>query len=43
MTLDLLASTLNFAGDSGRLNPVKLFLDADIVVQAIMLGLLLAL
>ena len=42
MTLDLLASTLNFAGDSGRLNPVKLFLDADIVVQAIMLGLLMA-
>ncbi|MGX7952075.1 protein TolQ [Tsuneonella sp. HG249] len=26
----------------GRLNPVKLFLDADIVVQAVMLGLLLA-
>ena len=42
MTLDTLASTLNFAGDTGRLNPVKLFLDADIVVQAIMIGLLLA-
>ncbi|MCT2398010.1 protein TolQ [Novosphingobium mangrovi (ex Huang et al. 2023)] len=42
MTLDLLASTLNFAGDTGRLNPVRLFLDADIVVQAIMLGLILA-
>jgi biopolymer transport protein TolQ len=26
----------------GRLNPIKLFLDADIVVQAVMLGLLLA-
>jgi biopolymer transport protein TolQ len=26
----------------GRLNPMKLFLDADIVVQAVMLGLLLA-
>ncbi|HKR91091.1 protein TolQ [Novosphingobium sp.] len=42
MTLDLLAYTLNFAGEPGRLNPVKLFLDADIVVQAIMMGLILA-
>lgn len=42
MTLDLLASTLSAAGDTGRLNPIKLFLDADIVVQAIMLGLILA-
>ena len=42
MTLDLLASTINAAGDTGRLNPIKLFLDADIVVQAIMLGLILA-
>jgi biopolymer transport protein TolQ len=42
MTLDLLASSIHFAGDSGGLNPVKLFLDADIVVQAIMVGLLLA-
>jgi biopolymer transport protein TolQ len=42
MTLHLLASTLNFAGDAGRLNPIKLFLDADIVVQAIMVGLILA-
>jgi biopolymer transport protein TolQ len=42
MTLDLLASTIHFAGDPGGLNPVKLFLDADIVVQAIMVGLLLA-
>jgi TolQ protein len=42
MTFDLLASTVSFAGDTGRLNPVKLFLDADIVVQAIMVGLILA-
>lgn len=42
MTFDLLASTIHFAGDTGRLNPVKLFLDADIVVQAIMTGLILA-
>ncbi len=42
MTLDMLASTLSFAGEPGRLNPVKLFLDADIVVQAIMVGLILA-
>ncbi|QVM83650.1 protein TolQ [Novosphingobium decolorationis] len=42
MILDLLAPTLDFAGDSDRLNPVTLFLDADIVVQAIMLGLILA-
>lgn len=42
MILDLLAPTLDFAGDSDRLNPVSLFLNADIVVQAIMVGLLLA-
>ncbi|MEJ2408341.1 MAG: protein TolQ [Novosphingobium sp.] len=42
MTLDTLASTLSFAGETGRLNPIKLFLDADIVVQAIMCGLILA-
>jgi biopolymer transport protein TolQ len=30
------------AGAPSRLNPVQLFLDADIVVQAVMLGLLLA-
>ena len=30
------------AGSPSRLNPVQLFLDADIVVQAVMLGLLLA-
>ncbi|KQM21574.1 protein TolQ [Novosphingobium sp. Leaf2] len=42
MTLDLLASTISFAGDSHGLNPVKLFLDADIVVQVIMAGLVAA-
>ncbi|PNU02463.1 protein TolQ [Novosphingobium guangzhouense] len=42
MTLDLFASTVSFAGDDNHLNPVKLFLDADIVVQAIMAGLVLA-
>ena len=42
MILDLLAPTLDFAGDSDRLNPVTLFLEADIVVQAIMVALLLA-
>ncbi|CDO35768.1 MULTISPECIES: protein TolQ [Novosphingobium] len=42
MTLDLLASAVAISGESDRLNPIKLFLDADIVVQAIMFGLLLA-
>ena len=42
MILDLLAPTLDFAGDTDRLNPLRLFLEADIVVQAIMFGLLLA-
>ena len=37
--LTLLAAA---AGAPSRLNPVQLFLDADIVVQAVMLGLLLA-
>ena len=37
--LDVLAAS---AASSQRLNPVKLFLDADIVVQLIMVGLLLA-
>ena len=37
--LSLLAAA---AGAPSRLNPIKLFLDADIVVQAVMLGLLLA-
>ncbi|WP_126176470.1 protein TolQ [Tsuneonella rigui] len=35
-------SLLAAAGAPSRLNPVQLFLDADIVVQAVMLGLLLA-
>lgn len=42
MILELLASTVSFADDSAHLNPVKLFLSADIVVQAIMAGLILA-
>ena len=37
--LSLLAAA---AAAPTRLNPIKLFLDADIVVQAVMLGLLLA-
>lgn len=37
---DLLASASS--GAPGRLNPVKLFLDADIVVQVVMAGLILA-
>jgi biopolymer transport protein TolQ len=37
--LNLLASA---AGTSAHLNPVKLFLDADIVVQVVMIGLILA-
>jgi len=37
MTLTILA-----AATSGHLNPVKLFLDADIVVQLVMLGLIAA-
>ena len=32
----------SFLGAPNRLNPVQLFLDADIVVQAVMVGLLLA-
>ncbi|MFC3175283.1 protein TolQ [Novosphingobium bradum] len=39
MTLTILAAS---AGAPAHLNPVKLFLDADIVVQLVMLGLLLA-
>jgi len=40
-SLDLLAAATG-AGAPGHLNPVKLFLDADIVVQVVMAGLLLA-
>jgi len=45
MILDLLAAaspSLTFADSSAHLNPIKLFLSADIVVQAIMAGLILA-
>ncbi|GGB95028.1 Tol-Pal system subunit TolQ [Novosphingobium endophyticum] len=42
MTLDLLALAATFDVAPDRLNPVKLFLDADIVVQTVMIGLLLA-
>jgi biopolymer transport protein TolQ len=46
MILDLLAAGAALAGSGAgapaHLNPVKLFLDADIVVQLVMLGLLLA-
>ena len=41
MTFDLLAAAAT-AGAPTRLNPVKLFLDADIVVQIVMGGLVLA-
>ncbi|MDC0886242.1 protein TolQ [Altererythrobacter sp.] len=37
--MNLLAAA---SGASTRLNPIELFLDADIVVQAVMLGLILA-
>lgn len=40
MTLDLLTAAA--ATTPTRLDPVKLFLDADIIVQAVMLGLILA-
>ena len=40
MTLDMLATAA--ATTPTRLDPVKLFLDADIIVQAVMLGLILA-
>jgi biopolymer transport protein TolQ len=43
MTFDLLmAATDAAAGAPTRLDPVKLFLDADIVVQVVMVGLILA-
>ncbi|MEW9855703.1 protein TolQ [Novosphingobium sp. M1R2S20] len=43
MTFDLLMAASDAAvGAPDRLNPVKLFLDADIVVQAVMVGLILA-
>lgn len=43
MTFDLLMAATDAAvGAPDRLNPVKLFLDADIVVQLVMIGLILA-
>ncbi len=43
MTFDLLMAATDAAtGAPTRLNPVKLFLDADIVVQVVMVGLILA-
>ena len=43
MTIDLLAAFQDAAASSpNRLNPLRLFLDADIVVQAVMVGLILA-
>lgn len=42
MNLDLLTVTAEVAAAPDHLNPIKLFLDADIVVQLVMLGLLLA-
>jgi len=46
MTFDLLMAATDAAGAASgaptRLNPVKLFLDADIVVQLVMVGLILA-
>ncbi len=46
MTFDLLMAATDAtgaaAGAPDRLNPVKLFLDADIVVQVVMIGLVLA-
>ena len=42
MTFEMLASAISIGSDSNHLNPIELFLHADIVVQAIMGGLLLA-
>ena len=42
MIADILMPALSMSSGSDRLNPIRLFLDADIVVQAIMIGLLLA-
>ncbi len=42
MTIDLLAAVQDAVSTPNRLNPVKLFLDADIVVEAVMVGLILA-
>jgi biopolymer transport protein TolQ len=42
MTIDLLAAIQDAASTPNRLNPIKLFLDADIIVEAVMVGLILA-
>ncbi|WP_260926925.1 protein TolQ [Novosphingobium sp. 9] len=42
MTIDLLAAAASLGDTPDHLNPVKLFADADIVVKAIMIALLLA-
>jgi biopolymer transport protein TolQ len=42
MTIDLLAAVQQAAATPNRLNPIKLFLDADIVVEVVMIGLILA-
>ncbi|MBO0749851.1 MAG: protein TolQ [Porphyrobacter sp.] len=42
MTIDILAAIQDASSTPNRLNPVKLFLDADIVVEVVMVGLILA-
>ena len=42
MTLALLSAAVSAAGTPARLNPVDLFLQADIIVQAVIFGLILA-
>jgi biopolymer transport protein TolQ len=42
MTMTIIATLTASAAAPGHLNPVKLFLDADIVVKVVMLGLILA-
>jgi biopolymer transport protein TolQ len=43
MTIDILAALQDATASSpNRLNPLRLFLDADIVVQVVMVGLILA-
>jgi biopolymer transport protein TolQ len=41
-TISLLSAAQGVASAPGRLNPLQLFLDADIVVQVVILGLVLA-
>jgi biopolymer transport protein TolQ len=42
MTIDILAAIQGATSTPNRLNPIKLFLDADIVVQVVMVCLILA-